>query len=222
MMRSSGLAGLRIDGTAYVDGPVMGLDCSGADGRSRSPLGGFLPVPPGEQVTLSLGELVLGSGPTTASMTSVDLDPTSTRLRAGNRATNVARLVQSLGTDPDLGAGISVTDSHRATASRFAGRIDFDLPPESFADAPSVRALVGALGVELRDEHRVRNHLRRSAHGIKKQTDIPVPTRDGSALLADIFLPSDGEPVPAILRLGPYGPGLTHPSEGGQLKKGTR
>ena len=193
------------DEAAYVDGPVMGLDCAGAEGRSRSAPGGFLPVRPGEQVTLSLGELVLGTGRTTASMTSIDLDPTSTPLRAGNRATNVARLLQSLGTDADLVGGITVTDAHRDAANQFAGRIDFDLLPEAFDDDPSVRALVGALGVELRSEHRARNHLRRSAHGIKKRSDVPVPLRDGSALLADVFLPSDGRPVPAVLRLGPYG-----------------
>ncbi len=59
--------------------------------------------------------------------------------------------------------------------------------------------------MELRSEHRARNHLRRSAHGIKKRSDVPVPLRDGSALLADVFLPSDERPVPAVLRLGPYG-----------------
>ena len=69
----------------------------------------------------------------------------------------------------------------------------------------SVRELLGALGVELRDEHPARNHLRRSAHGIKKRGDVSVPLRDGSALLADVFVPSDGRPVPAVLRLGPYG-----------------
>jgi predicted acyl esterase len=160
---------------------------------------------PGERVTLSLGELVLGSGPASASMTSIDLDPPSTPLRAGNRATNVARLLHSLGTDPDLVAGITVTDAHRAAAGRFAGRIDFDLPPEAFAIHPSVRGLAGALGVELRSEHCARNHPRRSVHGIKKRSDIPVPLRDGSALLADVFLTSVGRPMPAVLRLGPYG-----------------
>ena len=191
--------------SAYVDGPVTGIDCTGESGRSLSTSGGILLVQHGEHVTLSLGQLVLGTGATTASMTSIDLDPTGTPLRAGNRAVNVARLLQSLGTDPHLVAGITVTEAHRDAASQFAGRIDFDLPPDAFGYDASVRELLGALGVELRDEHPARNHLRRSAHGIKKRGDVPVPLRDGSALLADVFVPSDGRPVPAVLRLGPYG-----------------
>ena len=191
--------------SAYVDGPVTGIDCTGESGRSLSTSGGILPVQHGERVTLSLGQLVLGTGATTASMTSIDLDPTGTPLRAGNRAVNVARLLQSLGTDPHLVAGITVTEAHRDAASQFAGRIDFDLHPDAFGYDPSVRELLGALGVELRDEHPARNHLRRSAHSIKKRGDVPVPLRDGSALLADVFVPSDGRPVPAVLRLGPYG-----------------
>ncbi len=144
----------RSDVAAYIDGPVMGLDCAGPNGRSRSGAGGYLSAQPGERVTLSLGELVLGSGPASASMTSIDLDPSSTPLRAGNRAANVARLLHSLGTDPDLVAGINVTDAHRAAAGRFTGKIDFDLLPEAFGVDPSVRALVAALRVELRSEHR--------------------------------------------------------------------
>ena len=174
---------------AFVDGPVVGLDSLGPDGASRSGAGGELAVRLGDRVRLSLGELVLGTGTATATMTSVDLDPTSTPLHAGSRAINVARLLQSLGTSPDLRDGIVVTDAHRAAASSFAGRIDFDLAPDEFADDPSVRELVDALGVELRDETVARNHLRRSAHGIKKLGDVAVAMRDGSSLFADVFLP---------------------------------
>src|SRR5262245_48883804 len=137
---------------AFVDGPVVGLDCTSASGGSRSAAGGTLDVELGEDVSLSIGELVLGTGGATATMTSIDLDPVSTPIEAGARATNVARLLQSLGTDPHLRDGIVVTDAHRAAASSFAGRIDFDLPPEEFADDPSVRGLIEALGVELRGE----------------------------------------------------------------------
>ena len=51
----------------------------------------------------------------------------------------------------------------------------------------------------------MRNHLRRSAHGITKRGDVRIPTRDGSYLLADVFLPIDGNPAPAVMRIGPYG-----------------
>jgi uncharacterized protein len=36
------------------------------------------------------------------------------------------------------------------------------------------------------------------------EKDVAVPMRDGATLMADIFRPKDGGPVPAILNLGPY------------------
>ena len=72
-------------------------------------------------------------------MTSIDLDPTSTPLRAGNRATNVARLLQSLGTDPDLVAGITVTDAHRARRQPVRGEDRLRPPPGCLRRRP-VRA----------------------------------------------------------------------------------
>ena len=192
-------------GAAFVDGPVVGLDVHGPSGESRTGPGGELAVPIGASVTLALGELVLGTGTASATMTSIDLDPTSTDLEAGHRATNVARLLQSLGTSPDLAEGVVVTDAHRAAASAYADRIDFDLPPEQFTDDESVGGLCDALGVELRGELVARNHLRRSAHGIKKLADVAVPLRDGTSLFADVFLPIGAGPVPAAVRLGPYG-----------------
>jgi predicted acyl esterase len=35
--------------------------------------------------------------------------------------------------------------------------------------------------------------------------DVPIPTRDGSPVLADVFRPDGDEPVPAIASFGPYG-----------------
>lgn len=191
-----------------MDGPIVGLDCTGPDGRTTSGPGGVLAVRPGDHVTLSIGALILGRAAATATMTSLDLDSTGTPARPGPRATNVARLLHSLGTDRDLVNGIVVLDRHRAAASQFAGRIDFDLDPVEFGRDPAVRHLVEQLGVELRSDLVAANHLRRSAHGLKKLSDVVVPLRDDGHLLADVIRPLRGDPVPAILRLGPYGRGF--------------
>lgn len=204
-MDAAGGIGPEFARVAFIDGPVVGLDFLGVGGRARSGPGGVMAARPGEHLTLSIGELILGAGPASPTMTSIDLDPTSTPTRAGNRATNVARLLHSLGTDRHLGDGITILDAHRDAAGEFAGKIEFDLSPDDFVLAPPVRSLLDALGVELRGESTARNHLRRSAHGIKKLGDVRVPMRDGSYLLADVFLPLDARPVPAVVRLGPYG-----------------
>ena len=138
-------------------------------------------------------------------MTSIDLDPTSTPRRAGNRATNVARLLQSLGTDPDLVTGVIITDAHRDAAASFAGRSTSTSRLRILATTRWCGPWSMLWASNCGASNRARNHLRRSAHGIKKWSDVPVPLRDGSALLADVFVPSNGGPVPAVVRLGPYG-----------------
>jgi predicted acyl esterase len=51
----------------------------------------------------------------------------------------------------------------------------------------------------------VRNHLRRSVKGIKLLRDVRIPTRDGSWLGADIFLPLNSEVSPVLINMSVYG-----------------
>jgi predicted acyl esterase len=50
-----------------------------------------------------------------------------------------------------------------------------------------------------------RNELRRSQAGIVKESDVRIPVRDGSYLLADVFRPSAPGRYPVLLRLSVYG-----------------
>jgi predicted acyl esterase len=119
--------------------------------------------------------------------------------------TNIARLLQSLsGDDADLAVGITVTAGVRDALAN-VDSIDFGQDTETFSNDPTVVGLMAKLGLTLRSEHRARNHLRRSAAGIKKLTDVAIPTRDGSYLLADVFRPLEHGSYPAILRLSIYG-----------------
>ncbi len=42
------------------------------------------------------------------------------------------------------------------------------------------------------------------------ERDVTVPVDDGTVLLADVFRPDDGSPVPVIMTLGPYGKGVRY------------
>ncbi|MCI4318463.1 MAG: CocE/NonD family hydrolase, partial [Thermoplasmata archaeon] len=50
-----------------------------------------------------------------------------------------------------------------------------------------------------------RNRRRRADRGIERMVDVEVPLRDGSFLLADVYLPVGGGRYPVIVRLGVYG-----------------
>ena len=50
-----------------------------------------------------------------------------------------------------------------------------------------------------------RNELRRALNGIVRETDVRVPVRDGSYLLADVFRPAAPGRYPVLLRLSVYG-----------------
>jgi len=88
---------------------------------------------------------------------------------------------------------------------RYRYKINFNQSEEAFTADPDVKALFMEFKAALRTAAQARNHLRRSLNGIKKITDVRIPTRDGSYLLADIYRPIDEGKYPAILAFGAYG-----------------
>ena len=67
-------------------------------------------------------------------------------------------------------------------------------------------ALFSELRLSLRTGAQARNHVRRTLLGIRKLTDVRIPTRDPQVhLLADIFLPIDGDRYPVVLAATKYG-----------------
>ena len=76
---------------------------------------------------------------------------------------------------------------------------------QAFTADPNVVALFAELNATLRTAAQARNHLRRTLLGIKKMTDVKIPMRDGSYLLADIFFPIDEGKYPVVMNLGVYG-----------------
>ncbi|RFA18834.1 CocE/NonD family hydrolase [Subtercola boreus] len=91
----------------------------------------------------------------------------------------------------------------------------------SFATDPTVLAVLETLNAadgvftantprKLRNGAAARNELRRNIRGILKLTDVRIPTRDGSYVCADVFLPDDGLQHPVIMNQGFYGKGFDH------------
>jgi putative CocE/NonD family hydrolase len=91
---------------------------------------------------------------------------------------------------------------------KYSNKINFDQDEDTFTADSSVTALFEDLNLTLRTPAQARNHLRRTLYGIRETTDVKVPMRDGSYILADIFRPIDlGDPdkYPVVADLGGYG-----------------
>ena len=163
---------------------------------------------PGETVTFAVGDIVLGSATACEFMT-----PAHLVIEVGgmikwiknHKVTNVARLLQSLARDRNIEDGIVITDDTRIVMKRYKYKIDLGLMEDVFTEEPNVKALFAELKTELRSPAQARNHLRRTMNGIRKLTDVKVPTRDGAYLLADVYLPIGEGKYPVVMSLGGYG-----------------
>ncbi|WP_143030263.1 CocE/NonD family hydrolase [Pseudonocardia oroxyli] len=188
----------------FVDGPFIGLRYSTGSGSGVIGVDGVFTFTVGETVTFSLGGVIIGETIGAAAISTVDLVPTDAKdPLSSHGVTNRARFLQSFGDDSDLRDGVTITDSQVEEVSRRAEGVDFD--SDRFDTSQAVHDLFGQLGLRLRSVAEARNHLRRALRGIRLLRDVEIPTRDGSFLSADVFLPAGPGRVPAILRLGLYG-----------------
>jgi predicted acyl esterase len=189
----------------FIDGPIEGMTyVSGT--RSGTVGDESWPSVSGERVTFSIGELELGSSVAGDKLSVRDLAgaDASTPLR-DSRTTNLARFLYSFGTEPDLRSGVRLTPEAVAVVNAHASGIDFDADEETFANNPEVTRVFDELGLRLRSAEEARNHLRRSLIGIRLHRDVEIPTRDGSFLSADVFLPTESGKHPVIMRQSIYG-----------------
>jgi uncharacterized protein len=208
----------------FADGPVQGLTYKTLTQTGNTNAAGKFEYLTGETVTFTVGDFVLGAAPGDERMTpahfitvmaSSTFGTTKTPVPAGdpqkvtNRIiTNLARFIQSLDKDGNIENGVTIDPAVQKIVSKYQGKIIFDQSENDFTTDSNVTALFKELNLTLRTPAQARNHLRRTLYGIRKATDVKIPTRDGSSLLANVFFPADlGEPQkhPVIMSTGSYG-----------------
>ncbi|OGO23055.1 MAG: hypothetical protein A2144_11945 [Chloroflexi bacterium RBG_16_50_9] len=192
----------------FCDGPVQGLEYETQTLSGITNEKGEFKYRAGETVTFSIGGFVIGSAVGDKRATPADLiievggDVKKIR---NQKVTNIARFLQSLDGGGDLEKGVIITDKTRNVVNKYRYKINFDQSEEAFTEDPNIKALFAELGAALRTPAQARNRLRRALYGIKKMTDIRIPTRDGSYLLADVSCPVEDGRYPAVMSLGAYG-----------------
>jgi len=195
----------------FYDSPVSGLEYETRTTSGITNEKGEFNYRDGDTVTFSVAGLVLGTAIGKARVTPADLvieyarDIRKLKLP---KVTNLAKFIQSLDNDANLDNGISITDEQKKVIRKYRYSINFELAEETFEADPSVTALFAELKLRLRSSAEARNQLRRSLMNIRRMVNIKIPTRDGSYLLADVYLPVDEGKYPALVSIGAFGKSL--------------
>lgn len=126
----------------FLDSAVEGLTYSfGTESRETDAQGNFT-YEKGSSVEFSIGGIVIGSGSAFPKMTPVDLVALATS-ELDDTVTNIARFIQTIDDDDDLGNGIEITAAVRNGA---AGQsVDFAQTMSAFAADANVQAVVSDL-----------------------------------------------------------------------------
>jgi hypothetical protein len=172
---------------------------------------GEFTVRPEERLTFAVGDVVLGSvgpGSLSSPLTPAHLVPEvagDVKKIRHQRVTNLARFLQSLDQDGNPENGVTISRQTREAVSR-RKTIDFNQTEAAFASDPTVTALFAELKMTLRSGPQARNLLRRTLLGIRKLSDIRIPTRDPEVqLVADLFLPVEPGKYPVVMAATKYG-----------------
>ena len=101
----------------FIDSPVAGLAFKSASRSGLTDRNGNFPYSPGETVTFSIGNMMLGSvTPTGNKVTPLQIVPGATGAD-DDRVTRILRTLQSLDSDGDLNNGIQISAWAREVAS---------------------------------------------------------------------------------------------------------
>lgn len=188
--------------------PVIGLDYETQSQCGRTGENGDFCYMKGESVTFSIGGIVLGSAMAKEKLTPADLSievAGNVRRIKNRKVTNIARLLLSLNPSVDVEEKILITDEIRNICHKYRKRIYLNQPEDYFTEDENVKLLIDELGSRLVSPAYARNYLRRAIYGVRKYTNVKVPTRDGSYVLADIFRPEAEGKYPVIISFGGYG-----------------
>lgn len=190
----------------FYDSPIQGVWYKTPSGIGITNRKGEFKYRKGDRVTFWIGGVVLGSAKGQERITPAHLVPEvdgDVEKITNQKVTNLSRFLQSLDKDGNVENGIKIKGRSRYLVWKYRDAIDFDQSEEDFTE--SVTTLFEKLNLTLRTAAQARNHLRRSMLGIKKMTDVKIPMRDDSYLLADIFRPIEKGKYPVLVTLGPYG-----------------
>lgn len=190
----------------FVDSPVAGMAYQTATQSGETDEKGEFQYLPGETVTFSIGDVVIGSAPGASKVTPVDLG--TVKIDSDQRTVNISRFLQALDRDGDHDNGIQLSPEIN---TELKGRnIDFDKDSVSFNDADmlalfatlnSKGAFTGTAQRGLASDLSALYKLRKSLHPENNPFDgewyamyeYPIPPSTGGTISIRGYVP---EPIP--------------------------
>ena len=164
---------------SFKDSAVAGINFESGGQQGVTDSNGTFKYEEGQNVTFSVGGVVIGSGPPSSEMTPVDIVEGGSE---DNQAVvNIARFLQTLDDDGDPTNGIGIS-STTADAIKSAGKsIDFNVAPSTFTENTDVLEVVEKVSsqtgreVELVSETKAKSHLQDTVMQVKKRKGISAP-----------------------------------------------
>lgn len=207
--------------TGVFAGPVIGLKYETPTVFGVTNEKGEFQYRPGEAVTFSVGEVVLGTVRGADRVHEAQLVS-----RVDGRIdkvkdpilTNLARFLETLDQDGNVENGVTITSQvHTIVGNR---SINFGQSEEEFSRDSAMLALLADLNRsavftaqkprELLSPAAARNAVRRNIRGIIKTSDVKIPLRDGSFVYADVFRPAQEGKYPPVMAMSIYGKAFQH------------
>ena len=162
-----------VNNGVFLDGPVEGLTYQTVTQSGTTDAAGTFKYQDGENVTFSIGSVVLGEGIAQPTMTPIDLVGMAVNEKYPS-VTNICRLLQSLDEDGDFSNGITITS---AISDEVSGRkIDFSQSIEAFENDSDIQDLfdtLNALGAfSTRGKRKLCSALQAQNHMAETLNDI--------------------------------------------------
>nr|WP_320134010.1 CocE/NonD family hydrolase [uncultured Holophaga sp.] len=188
----------------FLDGSITGLGYRTERRSGVLDAQGRFEYEPGETVSFDAAGIFLGSGMGRDFMSPADLvaevHGDITRI-SHYQVTNEVRFLTAIG---DLSPEVNALLAH------YRYRINFVQDYEHFGADPAVAELMEKLGRTLSSVESARNLVRRCIQGIRKEANVPIPMRDGSFVLADVYRPLAEGRYPVVMCMGVFGKGFVN------------
>jgi len=183
----------------FMDGSVTGLYYQTDTISGRLDENGEYRYHEGESITFFTGAFPIGSCMAKEFITPLDfVAEASGRIDKPThyQVTNLCRILLSVQ---------SFDETNEVIVGKYLKKSALFLAPETFEQTPEAQGIMQALGVSFPGIAKTHNLLRRTCAGIRKESDVKIPTKNGQYVLGDIYRPLKEGKYPVVMCSGVFG-----------------
>ena len=182
-----------------MEGSVKGLSYRTDSISGKLDEDGMFFYEDGETITFYAGNFPLGTSPAKEFVTPLEFVAEATgRIDKVShyQVTNLTRLLLSIG---------AFDEEKETVLGRHLKHSALFLEPSAFEQTPQAQAIIKELDLKLISIAKTHNILRRTHAGIRKETDVRIPTKSGQYVLGDVYRPLKEGKYPVVMCSGVFG-----------------